>query len=110
MQPLIGRTGIEFGKTFRGKRWEITALTLVYYQYDLLKPGVTTFKALVGNTYINNGKDSRVVFNIGLNTNLKENAREGANKQVISSQADSLIKISRIWADFFPANTSNQPI
>ena len=37
-------------------------------------------------------------------------AREGANKPVISSQADSLIKISRIWADFFPANTSNQPI
>lgn len=36
--------------------------------------------------------------------------REGANKQVISSQADSLIKISRIWADFFPVNTSNQPI
>ncbi|MCL3521803.1 hypothetical protein ACH6X9_27640, partial [Klebsiella pneumoniae] len=34
-------------------------------------------------------------------------AKEGANKQVISSQADSLIKISRIWADFFPANTSN---
>nr|MCJ3789755.1 hypothetical protein [Klebsiella pneumoniae]MCJ3915515.1 hypothetical protein [Klebsiella pneumoniae] len=26
-------------------------------------------------------------------------ARESANKQVISSQADSLIKISRIWAD-----------
>ncbi|EEW7869437.1 ABC transporter, partial [Escherichia coli] len=23
--------------------------------------------------------------------------KEGANKQVISSQADSLIKISRIW-------------
>ncbi|UUE29174.1 hypothetical protein LXL84_15225 [Klebsiella pneumoniae] len=37
-------------------------------------------------------------------------SRESANKQVISSQADSLIKISRIWADFFPANTSNQPI
>ncbi|EPE0278894.1 hypothetical protein ACSFSS_005041, partial [Escherichia coli] len=28
-------------------------------------------------------------------------SREGANKQVISSQADSLIKISRIWADYF---------
>ena len=40
----------------------------------------------------------------------KTTSREGANKQVISSQADSLIKISRIWADFFPANTSNQPI
>ncbi|RRF49676.1 hypothetical protein EAO03_12430 [Klebsiella pneumoniae] len=41
---------------------------------------------------------------------LPSQAKEGANKQVISSQADSLIKISRIWADFFPANTSNQPI
>ncbi|MCM0896070.1 hypothetical protein KTC61_21180, partial [Klebsiella pneumoniae] len=29
---------------------------------------------------------------------LRQNAMEGANKQVISSQADSLIKISRIWA------------
>ncbi|CAA0281319.1 PTS system fructose-specific EIIABC component [Klebsiella pneumoniae] len=36
-----------------------------------------------------------------------KDVKEGANKQVISSQADSLIKISRIWADFFPANTSN---
>ncbi|CAM8291527.1 Bipartite regulator domain [Escherichia coli] len=42
--------------------------------------------------------------------NMQSLAKEGANKQVISSQADSLIKISRIWADFFPANTSNQPI
>ncbi|MFO3751550.1 twin-arginine translocation signal domain-containing protein [Citrobacter freundii] len=41
---------------------------------------------------------------------IQGNPKEGANKQVISSQADSLIKISRIWADFFPANTSNQPI
>ncbi|PXL99261.1 ABC transporter, partial [Klebsiella variicola] len=30
---------------------------------------------------------------------MKACIREGANKQVISSQADSLIKISRIWAD-----------
>ncbi len=46
----------------------------------------------------------------GLVLTLTGCVREGANKQVISSQADSLIKISRIWADFFPANTSNQPI
>ncbi|UTU24027.1 hypothetical protein MZH69_25415 [Escherichia coli] len=43
-------------------------------------------------------------------THSKDNPWEGANKQVISSQVDSLIKISRIWANFFPANTSNQPI
>ncbi len=34
-------------------------------------------------------------------TEAKDAFREGANKQVMSSQADSLIKISRIWADFF---------
>ncbi|MFX3311645.1 hypothetical protein V6098_27450, partial [Klebsiella pneumoniae] len=34
-----------------------------------------------------------------LNTSRITVLREGANKQVISSQADSLIKISRIWAD-----------
>ncbi|VGL41810.1 Uncharacterised protein [Klebsiella quasipneumoniae] len=45
-----------------------------------------------------------------LNFTFSDLLKEGANKQVISSQADSLIKISRIWADFFPANTSNQPI
>ncbi|MFM4181213.1 hypothetical protein AB8R75_29465, partial [Klebsiella quasipneumoniae subsp. similipneumoniae] len=43
-------------------------------------------------------------------SHLTKFSKEGANKQVISSQADSLIKISRIWADFFPANTSNQPV
>lgn len=49
-------------------------------------------------------------YRVANNTSGIHFAREGANKQVISSQADSLIKISRIWADFFPANTSNQPI
>ncbi|RGE34105.1 ABC transporter [Klebsiella pneumoniae] len=47
---------------------------------------------------------------LGVNARNRRGDKEGANKQVISSQADSLIKISRIWADFFPANTSNQPI
>ncbi|MEK8926607.1 S6 family peptidase [Escherichia coli] len=79
MQPLIGRTGIEFGKTFSGKDWEMTALTGVNYQYDLFKPTVTAFKDLAGDTYINNGKDSRVVFNVGLNTKIKENTRISLN-------------------------------
>ncbi|MGJ4251087.1 putative oxygenase MesX, partial [Klebsiella pneumoniae] len=40
-------------------------------------------------------------YNPAENTRITTNfAKEGANKQVISSQADSLIKISRIWADF----------
>ena len=49
-------------------------------------------------------------FELNLMSKFSNFIMEGANKQVISSQADSLIKISRIWADFFPANTSNQPI
>ncbi len=68
---------------------------------------------------INDAEGGDIIFVIdgmcGRNVNIKNKVenpqpKEGANKQVISSQADSLIKISRIWADFFPANTSNQPI
>ena len=54
--------------------------------------------------------DDVLFVRIIINKERSDKFREGANKQVISSQADSLIKISRIWADFFPANTSNQPI
>ena len=61
----------------------------------------------LGRKDILNGNISDQLFKAGSGT---VRVREGANKQVISSQADSLIKISRIWADFFPANTSNQPI
>ena len=62
------------------------------------------------NRFHHVGEDvNPVPFNIHLQE-CNTAVREGANKQVISSQADSLIKISRIWADFFPANTSNQPI
>lgn len=63
------------------------------------------FKAVVGTTDVSAAT--------GKTSTTKDDgvtSKEGANKQVISSQADSLIKISRIWADFFPANTSNQPI
>lgn len=56
------------------------------------------------------GPDHDIVFYTDDEYDIPHTPKEGANKQVISSQADSLIKISRIWADFFPANTSNQPI
>ncbi|MFQ0783795.1 hypothetical protein ACH7EI_29415, partial [Klebsiella pneumoniae] len=49
-------------------------------------------------------EDDYAPFNF-MNNGQADGFKESANKQVISSQADSLIKISRIWADFFPANT-----
>ncbi len=63
------------------------------------------------DTYLLTFSDSRLEQNYtNFITSSVTSVKEGANKQVISSQAHSLIKISRIWADFFPANTSNQPI
>ncbi|MEG6456139.1 hypothetical protein QCN15_24960, partial [Enterobacter cloacae] len=41
----------------------------------------------------------QVIKGTGVVKDIDMNTKEGANKQVISSQADSLIKISRIWAD-----------
>ena len=60
--------------------------------------------------YVNDAQGNQVAEIVFVPTGEHLSIMEGANKQVISSQADSLIKISRIWADFFPANTSNQPI
>ena len=71
-----------------------------------VEKNVASFAANAG-TFLSSQPDSDATRNFitGMAT-----AKEGANKQVISSQVDSLIKISRIWANFFPANTSNQPI
>ncbi len=72
--------------------------------YDYIDIIIEDYENIKENAYL-------VVPQINYTMDLNiEDSREGANKQVISSQADSLIKISRIWADFFPANTSNQPI
>ncbi|WP_316376055.1 fimbrial protein [Enterobacter kobei] len=69
-----------------------------------------TIDTNTANQTVNLGKIPKSSFNAAGAVAAATRFREGANKQVISSQADSLIKISRIWADFFPANTSNQPI
>ncbi|MBC6532982.1 S6 family peptidase [Citrobacter amalonaticus] len=77
--PLIGRTGVESGKTFRGKDWELTALAGVHYQYDLFKPAETVVHDFAGETHIKNGKDSRVNFSLGVNARIKENTRISLN-------------------------------
>ncbi len=70
--PLIGRTGMESGKTFRGKDWELTTLAGIYYQYDLFNPAETIVHDIVGETNINTGKDNRVKFSLGVNAKIKE--------------------------------------
>ncbi|CAD5640010.1 phage protein [Escherichia coli] len=77
--PLTGRTGVESGKTFRGKDWELTALAGVHYQYDLFNPAETVVRDFAGKTSIKNGKDSRVNFNFGINAEIKENTRISLN-------------------------------
>jgi len=77
--PLIGRTGVESGKTFRGKDWELTALAGVHYQYDLFNPAETVVRDFAGKTSNKNGKDSRVNFNFGINAEIKENTRISLN-------------------------------
>ncbi|MDE8446756.1 hypothetical protein PCJ24_21295, partial [Klebsiella pneumoniae] len=57
------------------------------------------WKKWLFRTAFGNKVFSRLIYNERLvNKNGVEWVKEGANKQVISSQADSLIKISRIWA------------
>ncbi|CTU34110.1 inner membrane protein [Escherichia coli] len=97
------------GKIFISIGWlALLLLSLQPVADRLLRPIESTYP-----TWNNSQKvDYIVVLGGGYTWNPQwaPSSKEGANKQVISSQADSLIKISRIWADFFPANTSNQPI
>ncbi|EPQ7588404.1 autotransporter outer membrane beta-barrel domain-containing protein, partial [Escherichia coli] len=39
--PLIGRTGVDVGKSFSGKDWKVTARAGLGYQFDLLANGET---------------------------------------------------------------------
>lgn len=109
-------------------RLVIHYLRTIYYEQNYIHPVGSIFAAIQKNESLLKFPSIISMLNInllfnplnlpGMGSGILEDImsipdsslREGANKQVISSQADSLIKISRIWADFFPANTSNQPI
>ncbi len=86
-----------------GKPSSVPPVNGVYFWwFKEIPPGVPTDGCI---TY-----DAYTLLYVGISPDQRGKPKESANKQVMSSQADSLIKISRIWADFFPANTSNQPI
>lgn len=42
--PLMGRTGVELGKTFSGKDWSVTARAGTSWQFDLLNNGETVLR------------------------------------------------------------------
>ncbi|EMX0619512.1 autotransporter outer membrane beta-barrel domain-containing protein [Escherichia coli] len=75
--PLIGRTGIELGKTFSGKDWSVTARAGTSWQFDLLNNGETVLRDASGEKRIKGEKDSRMLFNIGMNAQIKDNMRFG---------------------------------
>ncbi|EIM7615572.1 TPA: autotransporter outer membrane beta-barrel domain-containing protein [Salmonella enterica] len=75
--PLIGRTGIELGKTFSGKDWSVTARAGTSWQFDLLNNGETVLRDASGEKRIKGEKDSRMLFNVGMNAQVKDNMRFG---------------------------------
>lgn len=75
--PLIGRTGIEFGKTFSGSDWSVTARAGTSWQFDLLANGETVLRDASGEKRIERERDSRMLFNVGLNSQIKDNVRFG---------------------------------
>ena len=101
---LINEIDNDFGGVLGTDKWSIFDIE---FRQENEMTGYYA-KSISGFFYV--WRDSFALAEFTSGVDLIKTAREGANKQVISSQADSLIKISRIWADFFPANTSNQPI
>ncbi|CBG91787.1 autotransporter outer membrane beta-barrel domain-containing protein [Citrobacter rodentium] len=75
--PLIGRTGIELGKTFSGKDWRVTARAGTSWQFDLLNNGETVLRDASGEKRIKGEKDGRMLMNVGLNAEIHNNVRFG---------------------------------
>lgn len=75
--PLVGRTGVELGKTFSGKDWSVTARAGTSWQFDLLNNSETVLRDASGEKRIKGEKDSRMLFNVGMNAQIKDNMRFG---------------------------------
>lgn len=75
--PLIGRTGVELGKTFSGKDWSVTARAGASWQFDLLNNGETVLSDASGEKRLKGEKDSRMLLNVGMNAQIKDNVRFG---------------------------------
>ncbi|MDF9728323.1 polymorphic toxin type 44 domain-containing protein [Klebsiella pneumoniae] len=103
--PRKGKSSKSYYHKFKQHDYFYDVWSNIHYGYVGRSVGFSEAILLKGSTWEQNMTPGAM----GDDT-MDDITREGANKQVISSQADSLIKISRIWADFFPANTSNQPI
>lgn len=69
--PLMGRTGVELGKTFSGKDWSVTARAGTSWQFDLLNNGETVLRDASGEKRIKGEKDSRMLFNVGMNAQIR---------------------------------------
>ncbi|WP_394571022.1 S6 family peptidase [Citrobacter amalonaticus] len=75
--PLVGRTGVDLGKTFSSKDWSVTARAGTSWQFDLLNNGETVLRDASGEKRIKGEKDSRMLFNVGMNAQIKDNMRFG---------------------------------
>ncbi|ENS3719786.1 autotransporter outer membrane beta-barrel domain-containing protein [Escherichia coli] len=75
--PLIGRTGVDVGKSFSGKDWKVTARAGLGYQFDLLANGETVLRDASGEKRIKGEKDSRMLMSVGLNAEIRDNIRFG---------------------------------
>lgn len=77
VSPLVGRTGVVSGKTFRGKDWSLTARAGLHYEFDLTESADIHLQDTAGEHHINGGKDSRMLYGVGVNARLSDNIRFG---------------------------------
>ncbi|EIQ4656393.1 TPA: autotransporter outer membrane beta-barrel domain-containing protein [Escherichia coli] len=75
--PLIGRTGVDVGRTFSGDDWKVTARAGLGYQFDLLANGETVLRDASGEKRFEGEKDSRMLMTVGMNAEIKDNMRFG---------------------------------
>lgn len=75
--PLIGRAGVTVGKRFSGENWAVTLRGGLDYQVDLQANGTMVLRDAWAERHTGGKKDSRMLYHVGLNGEVKDNLRFG---------------------------------
>lgn len=75
--PLVGRTGVVFGKHFEGNSWKLDARVGANYEFDITKSGAIELADSLSSYRLDGERDARFVYTLGVNAQLGEHVRAG---------------------------------
>lgn len=79
--PILGRTGLVFGKHFEGATWKLDARLGAHYEYDIAGTGDMTLTDGALSHVTTPDRDGRFIYALGVNAQVRDNLRLGLELQ-----------------------------